>query len=141
MSGWLLGGDNEYDKGTFMRRFRHFAKYSFEKLAKEVLFFTPFGIEQPLTMKSTDPFPLVRVIQESMDVATTLYHIPYIGYAEAFNEDLYKKLRRNKRYFYQRGMWRGRPKYQKEITDIMPWMYTRQRWQKFDDKQEHYQKY
>ena len=138
MSQYILGGDNEYDKGTFMRRFRYFARYSFEKLGKEVAFFTPLGIEQPIVMKSTDPFPLVRVIEESLDVFTTLHHIPYIYFAD---EELYKDLKRNKKYFYQRGRRRGSPKILKEMGDIWPFVYTLERWRGFDDKQEHYKKY
>tara|TARA_A100001391_G_scaffold163415_1_gene122916 strand:- start:14670 stop:20426 length:5757 start_codon:yes stop_codon:yes gene_type:complete len=138
LAAFLFGGDNPHDKGTFLRRFRYFARYSLRKLAKEVLFFTPFNLPDLITMKTTDPLPITRVIGEMVDVATSLHHIPYIQYAKYFDEDLLRKLKRDKRFFYQRGNKRGLPKYIKEIGDITPWAYSIQRWKNFDDETDVY---
>jgi hypothetical protein len=73
-----------------------------------------------------------------VDVATSLYHIPYIQYAKYFDEDLLRKLKRDKRFFYQRGNKRGLPKYIKELGDITPWAYSIQRWKNFDDETDVY---
>ena len=55
-----------------------------------------------------------------------------------FDEDLLRKLKRDKRFFYQRGNKRGLPKYIKEIGDITPWAYSIQRWKNFDDETDVY---
>ena len=117
----LLAGDD--DDSELVKRFKNITKYQADRVGKELVMFLPlFGTEQQYQMVKS-PIASTRTMGEIGEALSLSFFTPltYI-----YKSD--KEFRLDSDYVYQRGKNKGRLKLSKNWMDVIPVLYTIQKW-------------
>jgi len=133
----LLGGvlASDDDDGEIEKRLKNIIKYNADRASKELYAFWPVVGWPQAYQLIKNPIASANVLGQFSEA---IYSTGQTAVYGIFLDD--KEFRKNKEVVYQRGKRKGDLKMSKEWNDILPFLYTIQRWQNFDQEREFYVK-
>ena len=125
----LLAGDD--DDSELVKRFKNITKYQVDRVGKELVMFLPLlGTEQQYQMVKS-PIASTRTMGELGEALYMSFFTP-LAYLYKSNDEFYS----DSDYVYKRGKNKGTVKVWKNWKDVIPVLYTIQKWDaylKMDD--------
>jgi len=133
----LLGGvlATDDDDGEVEKRLKNLLKYNADRASKELYAFWPVVGWPQAYQLIKNPIASANVLGQFSEA---IYSTGQTAVYGLFLDD--KEFRKNKEVVYQRGKRKGDLKMSKEWNDVLPFLYTIQRWQNFDQEREFYVK-
>ena len=123
----------EDDDSDIIKKLKNLSRYQTDRAYKELIAFVPFlGFEEAYGFVK-NPLASSRTLGEMAEAVNTTF---WTGGSFLFesNEEFYA----NKDYVYQRGKRKGQLKAAKEWADVLPFIYTAQKWANLDQKRDFY---
>jgi hypothetical protein len=132
MAGILesLFDDDDDDKSRTRKRFENALMYQMRRQARELMFFLPFFGFKEQYMMAKSPISATRTVGELAEALSQSFWFPAMSIYDASNPNY--DIRKDKDYYYQRGTRKGQSKFKKEWGDVIPIIYTFNRWAAYD---------
>ena len=132
MAGILesLFDDDDDDKSRARKRFENALQYQMRRQARELMFFLPFIGFKEQYMMAKSPISATRTVGELAEALSQSFWFPAMSIYDAANPNY--DITKDKDYYYQRGTRKGQTKIAKEWGDVIPLVYTFNRWAAYD---------
>ena len=131
-----LFDDDDPDKSIMRRRFENALIYQFNRQGRELQFFYPVvGVKEQFYMAKS-PIAVTRTLDEMGDALWKT-----IGLGISFGKGTFDpnyNPKKDKDLYYQRGYRKGQSKLAKEWSDIIPLLYTINRYRAYDSMTDFY---
>ena len=124
-----LFDDDDDDKNIHRKRFENALVYQFNRQARELMFFTPFGLKEQFFMTDS-PIAVTRMMGDMGDAVISTLQVP-LAYSYQLADPSYD-ITKDKAIYYQRGSRKGTMKVAKEWSDVIPLLYTLNRYRSYD---------
>tara|TARA_Y100000593_G_C4272718_1_gene318270 strand:- start:593 stop:1456 length:864 start_codon:yes stop_codon:yes gene_type:complete len=133
-----LFDDDEEDKSRIRKRLENAMIYQFNRQGREMLFFWPvLGFREQFHMAKS-PIAVTRTLGE---IGEALIQTGYTGGGLAYSFlDKDYDITKDTNIYYQRGLRKGRPKFNKQWMDVIPILYTINRWYAYDTQKDFFVK-
>ena len=133
-----LFDDDDEDKGVVRKRLENALIYQFNRQGREMLFFWPVvGFREQFQMAKS-PIAVTRTLGE---IGEALIQTGYHGGALTYSIfDKEYDITKDSSIYYQRGFRKGRPKFNKQWMDMIPILYTINRWYAYDTQKDFFVK-
>jgi hypothetical protein len=133
-----LFDDDEEDKSKARKRLENALIYQFNRQGREMLFFWPvLGFREQFHMAKS-PIAVTRTLGEIGEaLIQTGYHGTALGYS-FLSKDY--DIEKDSNIYYQRTWRKGQPKINKQWMDVIPILYTINRWFAYDTQKDFFVK-
>ena len=126
--------DDDEDKNATRKRSENALIYQFNRQARELVFFWPvLGFREQFQMAKS-PIAVTRTLGEIGEALVSIaYHGGGLSYS-ALNKEY--DITKDSSIYYQRGWRKGQPKINKQWMDVIPILYTINRWYAYDTQKD-----
>ena len=124
-----LFDDDDDDKNIHRKRFENALVYQFNRQARELMFFTPFGLKEQFFMTDS-PIAVTRMMGDMGDAVISTLQVP-LAYSYQLADPSYD-ITKDKAIYYQRGSRKGTMKVARDWSDVIPLLYTINRYKAYD---------
>jgi len=127
--------DDEDDEKTRVRkRLENALIYQFNRQGRELMFFIPVAGFREQFYMTESPIAVTRTLGEIGEALTqTVKHTGALSYSVLDRE---YDITQDSRIYYQRGFRKGTPKFNKQWMDMIPFLYTINRWYAYDTQKD-----
>ena len=125
-----LFDDDDDDKSVHRKRFENALVYQFNRQARELMFFIPVLGTKEQFFFTDSPIAVTRMMGDMGDAMLATLRVPLAYSYQLANPDY--DIKADKNIYYQRGTRKGTMKVAKEWMDVMPLLYTINRYKSYD---------
>ena len=125
-----LFDDEDDDKGVHRKRFENALVYQFNRQARELMFFIPVLGTKEQFFFTDSPIAVTRMMGDMGDAMLATLRVPFAYSYQLANSDY--DITKDKAIYYQRGSRKGTMKVAKEWSDVIPLLYTLNRYRSYD---------
>tara|TARA_R100001463_G_scaffold2990_3_gene12396 strand:+ start:8270 stop:13954 length:5685 start_codon:yes stop_codon:yes gene_type:complete len=129
-----LFDDDEEDKSIMRKRLENALIYQFNRQGRELVFFWPvLGFREQFQMAKS-PVAVTRTLGE---IGEALISTGHTGLALTYSQlDKNYDITKDSSIYYQRTWRKGQPKISKQWMDVIPFLYTINRWYAYDTQKD-----